>query len=267
MIDKLATKSSKPIHQLTVARKFALSPNFTRIELTGAGLSDFPQDAVGGYVKLLLPKAGAPADPTAPKLGDFIRRSFTIRALDPDQQRLTLDFAHHAADGPAMVWLQQAAPQQQVTIAGPGPVKMLDPSADWVFLAGDMAALPAIAANLERLPATMVGHAVVEVLSADDRIALSVPEGIQLTWVVHSEPGGAPDPLVEEVQAQAWLPGRPSVWCAAEFSAMKALRHYFRHERSVPREYSYISSYWKAGATDEQHKSAKREDAEASGKD
>ena len=44
---------------------------------------------------------------------------------------------------------------------------------------------------------------------------------------------------------------------------MLAIRRYFRDERELSKDDMYISSYWKIGSTDEQHKKAKRGAAEA----
>ena len=52
-----------------------------------------------------------------------------------------------------------------------------DPSADWHLLAGDDAALPAIASALEALPSDAVGEVVVEVDSEQDHLPLTVPDG------------------------------------------------------------------------------------------
>ena len=60
-----------------------------------------------------------------------------------------------------------------------------------------------------------------------------------------------------------WPEGDVYAWAACEFSSMKALRSYLREERGLGADSLYISSYWKSGLTEEDHKLAKREDAEA----
>lgn len=42
---------------------------------------------------------------------------------------------------------------------------------------------------------------------------------------------------------------------------MHTLRHYFKQEQQVSKEDIYISNYWNQGASDEQHKLIKKEDA------
>jgi len=42
---------------------------------------------------------------------------------------------------------------------------------------------------------------------------------------------------------------------------MRILRKYFKLERQIPRDNLYVSSYWKIGSTEDQHKIAKQNDA------
>ena len=63
--------------------------------------------------------------------------------------------------------------------------------------------------------------------------------------------------------ALPWLDGQVAVWVAGEFSASRALRQYFRHDRAVDKSFKYVSCYWKVGETDEGMKAAKRADSEA----
>jgi NADPH-dependent ferric siderophore reductase len=44
---------------------------------------------------------------------------------------------------------------------------------------------------------------------------------------------------------------------------MKQLRQYLREERQISPEWLYLSSYWKLGSTDEEHKEAKAAEATA----
>ncbi|MEO1302542.1 MAG: siderophore-interacting protein [Myxococcota bacterium] len=247
-----------PTYSLRVRRITRLSPNMKRLVLGGESLDGFPDDYEGGYIKVLLPRPGVMAvnerqdDPST-----TVRRSFSVRGFDRRAQELTLDFAEHAAVGPASRWLEQVGIHDDVRILGPGAVKRLDPTADWALGVADMAALPALAVNLERLPSSTEGHAFIQVASADDQLELKHPPGVELHWIVDPAPRRDWSPLVEAILRHPWRPGRVSIWSATEFHAMKALRAYFRDGRGVPRDTMYISSYWKLGATDEEHKAAK----------
>jgi NADPH-dependent ferric siderophore reductase len=48
---------------------------------------------------------------------------------------------------------------------------------------------------------------------------------------------------------------------ACEFEAMKLLRQYLRVEQQFGKERLYISSYWKRGLVEDEHKDIKRADA------
>lgn len=155
-----------------------------------------------------------------------------------------------------------ARPGDRILIGGPGPKKLLNPEADWFLLAGDMTALPAISVNLSLLPDDARGYAVLEVMTSDDIQPLTCPPGIELIWVVNPQPGADHHPLLEQVEQLAWHEGQPAVWAACEFSSMRALRRYFKQQRQLPKSHLYISSYWKMGSSETQHKIIKREDEE-----
>lgn len=235
-----------------------------RIALSGASLGDFPEGCEGGYIKLVLPRAGAvdvaPLDPATADLGDWVRRSYTIRALDREHLRLTLDFVVQGHGGYASDWVGAAKEGDHVLVAGPGPVKAPALDADGFFLASDMAGLPSLSVQLERLPRDARGQAVVEVLEAGDEQALDGPSGVDITWIVN--PDVMHSRLPEAVRARPWPSGRVSMWAACEFQSMKQLRSYFFEERKLDRADCYLSSYWKLNATDEQHKLAKRQEAQ-----
>ncbi|MDD9935205.1 MAG: siderophore-interacting protein [Myxococcales bacterium] len=246
-----------------MADRRALTPNMLRITLTGEALADFPQDSVGGYVKLVLPTGDedvAGSEIEQLDLRSFVRRSFTVRSFDAAARALVMDVVVPGHPGPASAWAAAAQVGDAVLVHGPGPVKGLDHGADAMFLAADMAALPALAVQLERLPADARGVAVIEVLSDADRQPLQAPPGVDVHWVV--SPDVRASRLAEEVRGRAWPQGRVSTWAACEFASMKQLRAYFYQERGVAREDSYLSSYWKLDASDEQHKAAKRAELE-----
>lgn len=237
---------------LHIVEKTWLTPHMIRIVLGGAELSTFPTDMAGGYVKLYFP-----SDNIKPLI-----RSYTVRFFDADTLQLTLDFAAHGDNGPASAWALQAEVGDQIMTNGPGAVALVDPNAEWVFIVGDMSALPALSVNIESLPETAIGYAVIEVTSENDQQVLNVPAGIETEWVINSHPEQCNTLLSDAVKAKQWLSGQPSVWLASEFDTMRNLRRYFKQERNVPKDAIYASSYWKIGTTDEGNKAAKKLDVE-----
>lgn len=231
-----------------------VTPHMLRVTLGGPNISEFPADQESAYIKLIFPLADNPRG---------LMRTYTVRHQRADA--FDVDFVLHEEAGPASHWAKHARPGDSILIGGPGPKKLVDNSADWFLIAGDMTALPAISVNLEQLPANAQGHAVIEVISEDDIQPLEHPAGLQVHWLVNAQSGERSEVLADHVRQLDWLPGRPSIWAACEFSGMRALRRHLKDERQVDRKDLYISSYWKLGSSEDQHKVAKREDADTEG--
>ena len=243
-----------PPRTFTVLDKVTISPNMVRITLGGAGMDTFPEAQASAYIKLLFPRDGGQRPAV---------RTFTVR--DQRADAIDVDFALHGDGGPAAEWARAVEPGATIEIAGPGPTKLVDPSADWFLFAGDMAALPAISANLERLPADARGYALLEVVSPDDERALEGPEGIEVRWLPNPQPGIETDGLADAVRALEWPEGRPAIWVACELTSMRKVRQHLEEERRVDPDDLYISSYWKRGLDEEHHKLAKRVDQARNG--
>lgn len=243
--------SRTPPRTFTVLDNRPLTPHMRRVTLGGPGMDTFPPDQPSAYVKLLLPEQGCDKP---------LLRTYTIRSQRADS--IDIDFALHEHGGPASRWAVDVRAGDTINIGGPGPTKRLDPSADWFLLIGDMTALPAISANIERLPADAIGQALIEVLDRDDIQPLATPAQFEIDWVINPHPGQNSDALPEALKALNWRAGRPSIWVACEFSSMRKLRQHLKTERGVARQALYISSYWKQGSNEEAHKLEKRADAE-----
>ena len=190
-------------------------------------------------------------------------RTYTIRHQRDDE--LDIDFALHGGDaaGPATRWSLTAKPGETVRVGGPGAAKPLPADHDFYLIAGDMTALPAIAVNLAALPAGARGVAAIEIQSEADRLDLAKPEGVEIRWLVNREPGSQPDLLCDVLRSVPLPQGRVAGWAACEFSSMRSLRAFLREELGLRGPSLYISSYWKAGLVEDDHKIVKREDAEA----
>jgi NADPH-dependent ferric siderophore reductase len=258
---------------LTVIDNQQLTPNMQRISFQADDLSDFPSDAAGGYIKLLFTEQGNTdisqlAADERPKM-----RTYTIRHLRQALSQLDVDFVHHehlninnsddkscnsSTGGFAATWSQSVSIGDTISIAGPGMIKPVNIDSDWYLLVADMTALPALSAQLAKLPKTAGGYAIIEINHPDDKQTLVKPEGIEIIWVFANT---AKTNLLTQVKALTWLQGEVSIWCACEFSAMRALRVYFRNDKSIDKDNIYISSYWKSGCTEDGHKVAKRDDS------
>lgn len=246
--------------ELEVIRTSRVTPNMHRVTLGGEGMNRFPDDQESAYIKLFFPRE----DGEKPYV-----RTYTVRHQRPGE--IDVDFNLHGnpdaphTSGPAASWALSTRPGDRILVGGPGPKKMINPEADWHLLAGDMTALPAISVNLEQLPADARGHAVISILHEDDAQPLKHPENIKLHWVVDPAPCDEGQTLLDYITALDLPEGEPSIWTACEFSSMRALRAHFKETWKPSRENLYISSYWKIGRSEDQHKVLKREDAEVEG--
>lgn len=243
--------------ELTVVGSRQLTRNMLRLTLQGEDLAHFPDDSEGAYFKLAFEDADA---------GRPVMRTYTVAKYRKDQCEIDVDFMLHGgtnspADGIASPWAMQAKVGDSVSIFGPGPATFINLQADWFLLAADMTALPALIANLALLPENATGYLIIEILSAEDRQELPVPEKMEVHWMINSQAGSDASPLYDAIREIQWLDGQVAIWAACEFKTMKKIRQYFREHRAVKKSHAYISSYWKLGLKEEEHKVAKRADA------
>ena len=131
--------------------------------------------------------------------------------------------------------------------------------ADWYLLAGDEAALPAIAASLERIPAGRPVLAVLIVDGPDCRLALDCPGDLRITWVHRADHARDPDHVVRAVEGLDFPDGRVHVFVHGEASEVRAVRKHLLGARGLPRDGASISPYWRRNHTDEAWRSVKRQ--------
>lgn len=217
--------------QVTVVQVDRPSPGFVRVTLADPSLAGFVSDGFDDHLKLILPGAD----------GQPVMRDFTPAAFDRQAGTLTLEFALHAG-GVATSWARQAAPGQQVVVAGPRGSMVVPTDFDWHLLAGDATAQPALQRRLAELPAGAQVVAIVQADGADQR-PLPTSAQLRLQWVQDA------DGLVAAVDALRLPPGEGFAWCAGEASAMARLRDALL-AKGQPKAAMRVSAYWKRGAAD-----------------
>ncbi len=248
---------------LTVQDSVQISPSIQRITLQGESIAHFSVENTGDYCKLLFtPDGGTDLSILAADERPLMR-TYTIREFDSETNSIVVDFVRHVTSdlscGFAARWANNVKVGETISIVGPGKGHAINQSADWVFLAADMTALPALSATLANLKSGTIGYAVIEVAQKEDIQQLNAPQNVTIIWAV----AGQEARLVDTVKAQPWLDGQCSVWCACEFDSMRTLRQFFRNDKEIDRDYIYISSYWKNGVSEDGHKVIKRQDAES----
>ncbi|WP_285244410.1 siderophore-interacting protein [Pseudarthrobacter sp. fls2-241-R2A-127] len=264
-----ATKNNRPQVNLTVLRKEQLSPHMVRIIAGGDGFEDFVNNAfVDRYVKIVFPQPGvdypSPLDlwtvrETMPREQWPFTRTYTLRRVDPVARELAIDFVVHGDEGLAGPWAANAQPGDALTFTGPGGAYNPNPEADWYLFAGDEAALPAIAASIEVLPAGAVGLAFLEVGSEADIQPLNAPAGLEVRWLVRGDaPAGSSTLLVEAVAGAEWPAGTVDVFAHGERGYMKSLREVFFKQRGLERRQVSLSGYWAQGRVEDVFQAEKK---------
>jgi NADPH-dependent ferric siderophore reductase len=238
---------------VTVVAVERLTPRMTRVTFTGPGLSEvdsWPDQ----QLKLMFPPPGRPLVLPAVPEGDAMRwyqafqaipapdrptmRSFTARSLRDG--RLVVDFVLHDHGGPAAQWAQRASPGDTLGRYGPSPeyARPLNLAADWVLLAGDETALPAVGSLLPLPGATVL----VEV--ANEAEEQDLP-GVR--WLPRNDaPHGA---CLTEAVAELAIPrGDTFAWLAGEATMVRTLRRALV-ARGIPKKNIDFAGYWRATLT------------------
>jgi len=239
-----------------------LTPHMIRIVLGADELRDFPVgEFTDQYVKLQLPPPGAPYEPPfdpaaiRESLGKdqwHRQRTYTVRAADPAEGTITIDFVTHGAQGVAGPWAEAATPGDRVQLIGPGGAYAPDPGADWHLMAGDEAVIPAISASLERVPAGRPVFVVLEVEDERERQELSTPGDLRLTWIHREGVPHTDEPRVLNAVRALDLPaGRGQAFVHGEAGMVREVRRHLVLERGMDVLDLSATGYWKYRRTEE----------------
>jgi NADPH-dependent ferric siderophore reductase len=201
------------------------------VTFTGPELQHFSDAGLDQRIKLVLPLAGSGFDHFPSGEGDWSwwqqwrelpagkqnpLRTYTARAIRPEQAEVDVDFVCHGDGGPASAWATAASIGDQIIIVGPDARSGKEPMGiEWrpgdarsLLLAGDETAVPAITAILEQLPQAATGCVFLEVPQESDILPLIHPDGVDVHWLARhdaSAPGDAAaaeygEPLIEAVR-------------------------------------------------------------------
>lgn len=261
-------KPSKVVYTGVVESAERLTDGMVRVVLGGEGLARFETNgSTDSYVKLLLRPDGVALPEQFdveqfkeqhPKAQWPVKRTYTVRAWDPQQRRLTIDFVVHGDRGVAGPWAAAARPGDRLHFTGPGGGYAPGDWADWHLLAGDESALPAIAAAVEALPHRCRAHVFVEVEEQQHEQHVSTPEGVQITWL-HRGRSPVGTSLVRALRDLDFPDGEVHAFVHGEAHFVKELRSLLRVERGISKKNMSISGYWKRGGNEDAWQSAKAE--------
>ncbi|MDX3925904.1 MAG: siderophore-interacting protein [Shinella sp.] len=246
-----------------------LSPRFRRIVFKGENLDRYARkDQLHCRLIFQPRKIAEPRWPMLDHRGHVVwpdnaavpTRVYTIRHINTAKQEISIDFALHTNPGPATLWAMDAKPGDIAGILGPAANGAKD--AEFYILAGDETALPGIARILEHLPATATGHAFIEVDIPGDKLPLSCPTGISITWLHRNGKAAGTTTLLEDATRSVHWPENlmsAFFWGGCEHKAFSAIHHYLRKEIRLPRDRFVLYSHW--------HRSLSEEDIIATGAD
>jgi NADPH-dependent ferric siderophore reductase len=264
-------KPRKPKVQslLEVVRTERLTPHMVRLVLGGEqfDLIEFKEDT-DQYIKLLFadPALGLrrPYDMETlreqlPAKQMPVRRTYTIRHIDWKNKHIWVDFVIHGDEGVAGPWAASAQPGDLISFFGPGSGYAPRPEADFHLIAGDEAALPAVAAALEGMDNNARGIAVLEVRDSSEQVPLNAPEGVDVQWL-HRGGDFTPETtrIAEHLQAVDIPDGDVQVFIHGEREQMKRIRKMLVKERGLERKGMSLSAYWAYGRVEDQFQAEKQ---------
>jgi NADPH-dependent ferric siderophore reductase len=258
----------RPQAVLSVEGSEWLTPHLVRVVAGGPGFAAFQDnDYTDKYVKLIFVDPALGLTPpydldelreSLPREQQPVRRTYTVRRVEPERQSLAIDFVVHGDEGIAAPWAAKAQPGDLLSMTGAGGAYAPDPDDDWHLFLGDESALPAISSALEALPSTAAGIAYLETESADHQLELDAPDGVEINWLHRSGPGSMPQLLADATNAGPWRPGRVGVFAHGERESMKAVRAALK-ERDLGGGQLSLSGYWAYGRTEDRFQAEKRE--------
>ncbi|QDC00762.1 siderophore-interacting protein [Mesorhizobium sp. 8] len=241
--------------EMVVTRVEDLTPQMRRISLKGEDLDRF-DTGEDLHVRLFFPPPGQePLWPVrgadglvqpAPEERKPAVRKYTIRRINTDAGTLDIDFVIHEAAGPGSDWAKGAAPGMRIGMAGPGGRSAKQ--ADWMLLAGDETALPAIARILEGLPVTAAGIVVLVADKTADAIALRHPPGFRVERL--DRRSGSADFTSTVLAIDIPRDRTRFCWAGAEFDEIQAIRRHWRDTVGLSSGEQLAVAYWREGKAD-----------------
>jgi NADPH-dependent ferric siderophore reductase len=153
--------------------------------------------------------------------------------------RLALDIALHSA-GLVTEWAaRDRIVGQTVTITAPKGSFGPPAGAEWLLLAGDLTAMPAMAriARETDLPTRIWAE-------VPDRLPGYLPAGAEASWAN----AGPESRLAEIVESIERPDGQGYLWAAGESGQIRAIRKHMLRVHKVPGQWYNTMGYWRAGA-------------------
>lgn len=255
------------LREVEVVRVTDITPGMRRVTLAGPQLdaftsaNGFPQPAFEstGFdddfrLAFCYPGQTEPVLPVQKEKGIEVPRDprplsrvYTVRRWDAAAGELTVDFVKHGI-GTATTWAYRAEPGDRIHLAGPGSSKALPTDADWLLVAGDDTALPAIGRLLDEIAEDARARVFIEIAEHAHRQELRTPPGVEVTWLVREgAEAGTTSLLLDAVRGADWPHGRPFAWLAGEQTTVRDIRRHLVEVRRMPKDDIEFTGYWRRG--------------------
>jgi NADPH-dependent ferric siderophore reductase len=257
LLEPLVRMKRSDMTGLTVVSTKRLTPHMLRVSFACRNLQKFA-DPSNIHVRLVLPPKDASRskwlnlskDGLAifrDKNTEIIHRKYTIRSIDMVGGQLDIDFVLHGDSGPGSAWAERAEIGDVVGMIGPGGRSAT--TADWLLLAGDETALPAIGRILDDLPANVKGEVLVEVDAPQDQQPLNISNQFRLRWLHRNGVPAGTSGLIRQALDEVKWPqpdqGRQFVWIAGEAEEISIIRKHLRSHRKLTKEQLLAVAYWR----------------------
>ncbi|MGW0662794.1 siderophore-interacting protein [Streptodolium elevatio] len=253
------------LHVLRVAQ---VGPGMVRVTFGGEDLKALVSDGRDQRLKLFLAHEGQDAPIVPVEAGEewfaawtamdanerAVMRTYTVRDARRDPDEMDIDFAMHGDTGPASRWARRAQPGDRVIVIGPsapdnGGADFNPPEgSEWVLIAADETALPAVEGILRWLPADLPARVWLSVDHAGDKRELPSAAQVDVRWLVRD---GGPDTLAAAVEGAELPDGVVYAWIAGEAGMVRAVRRNLVRDRGIDRKAVTFTGYWRRGATDD----------------
>jgi NADPH-dependent ferric siderophore reductase len=242
-----------------------MTSNLKRITVASEELREFPWHGPDQWFRLFLPRDGQqrPVLPTRADdwwpqivaMPDEIRpwvRNYTVRYLRPELGEIDFDVVLHGTTGPASRWAHGATTGDWIGLLDQTAPYDPPAGARWQLVVGDETAVPAMSAIVENLRPGTDAQVLIEVPTAADRLDLSVPEGVRVTWLPrdgasYAEVGSL---VVDAVRSASLGEARGGyAWVAGESGLVRDVRRHLVGQRGMAKGAVYFCGYWRRGVS------------------
>lgn len=237
-----------------------VTPGMRCITFTSDDLDTYPADTAGAHLKIFLPLQGQ-VKPTVPGFSEkgpkwpegeprSIVRTYSVRAIRPEQKELDIEFAIHDDAGPAIHFALNAKQGDYIGITNPGgPDPLLAPASHY-YMAADPSSLPALMALIETMSPNVQGKVVIRVEDETHRQEIKHPSGLEIIWLMGSVEEQTQN-LINEFMSWELPAEDVAFWIAGEDKIIRALRRHIRRDNGYDRSLIYAIPYWRFGYDEE----------------